>query len=77
MGLLRTTWRSINILDSEVFINEKAIVHLLLVLDSLFATNHSYNHDLVVTGASASSGRFSGAEFLLPALFKVPLRLQP
>lgn len=30
-----------------------------------------------VTGASASSGRFSGGEFLLPALFKVPLRLQP
>ena len=60
-----------------MFINEKAIVHLLLVLDSLFATNHSYNHDLVVTGASASSGRFSGVEFLLPALFKVPLTLQP
>ena len=60
-----------------MFINEKAIVHLLLVLGSLFATNHSYNHDLVVTGASASSGRFSGVEFLLPALFKVPLTLQP
>lgn len=56
---------------------KKTNTHLLFVFGSLFVTNHSYNHDLVVTGASASSGRFSGAEFLLPALFKVPLRLQP
>lgn len=56
---------------------KKTNTHLWFVLGSLFATNHSYNHDLVVTGASASSGRFSGVEFLLPALFKVPLTLQP
>lgn len=44
-------------------INEKTNTHLLFVLGSLFATNHYYNHDLVVTGASASSGRLSGGEF--------------
>ena len=60
-----------------MIINEKTNTHLLFILGSLFAANHPYNHDLVVTGASASSGRFSGGEFLLPALFKVPLRLQP
>jgi len=57
--------------------NEKAIVHLLLVLGSLVDTSLSYNHDLVVTGTSTSSCYFSGDEFLLPALFKVPLTLQP
>ena len=61
----------------EVTINEKTNTHLLFVCSSLFNTSHSYNQDLVVTGASASSGRFTGVEFLLPALFKVSLRLQP
>ena len=56
-------------------INEKTNTRILFVLGSLFATNHSYNHDLVVTGAGASSGRFTGVEFLLPALFKIPLSL--
>lgn len=60
----------------EVTINEKTRTHLLFILRSLFATNHSYNHDLVVTGASAPTCRFPRYEFFLPALFKVPLRLQ-
>jgi hypothetical protein len=46
-------------------------------LGSLVDTSLSYNHDLVVTGASASSCYFSGDEFLLFILLKVSLRLQP
>lgn len=56
---------------------KKTNTHLLFVCSSLFTTSHSYNQDLVVTGASASSYRFSGNEFFLLAIFKVSLRLQP
>ena len=45
MGLIREARRSILILDWEVHINEKAILHLLHVLGSLVDTNHAYHHD--------------------------------
>ena len=61
----------------KITINEKTNTHLLFVCSSLFTTSHSYNQDLVVTGASASSCYFSGDELFLLAIFKVSLRLQP
>ena len=60
-----------------MFINEKAILHLLLVLDSLFATNHFYNLDLVVTGDYSSTCHFSRDESLLSILLKVSFVLHP
>ena len=44
---------------------------------SLIDTNHSYNHDLVVTGNDSSPCHFSRDESLLSILLKVSLALHP
>ena len=56
---------------------KKQFLHLLLVLGSLIDTNHSYNHDLVVTGNDSSPCHFSRDESLLSILLKVSLALHP